>query len=174
LARFIHNLSKRPIDRLIPLNCAAIPKDLVESTLFGHKKGSFTGAHEDRKGKFDAAHGGTLFLDELAELPADIQAKFLRVLQDGIVEPLGEAKGHKVDVRVIAATNVDIDNAIRTGRLREDLYHRLKVGICHLPALRERRSDIQKIPPHPNGALFSIGCRSDPSEGPHLTHHSSG
>ena len=145
LARFIHHLSKRPIDRFIPLNCAAIPKDLVESTLFGHKKGSFTGAHEDRKGKFDAANGGTLFLDELGELPAEIQAKFLRVLQDGIVEPVGEAKGHKVDVRVIAATNVDIEKALRTGRLREDLYYRLKVGVCRLPALSERRSDIQKI-----------------------------
>lgn len=145
LARFIHLLSRRAPDKFIPLNCAAIPKDLVESTLFGHKKGSFTGAHEDRRGKFDAAHMGTLFLDELGELPPEIQAKFLRVLQDGIVEPVGEAKGHKVDVRVIAATNIDIEKAIRTGRLREDLYYRLKVGICHLPALRERRSDIQKI-----------------------------
>jgi transcriptional regulator with PAS, ATPase and Fis domain len=145
LARFIHHLSGRPADRFIPLNCAAIPKELVESTLFGHKKGSFTGAHEDRKGKFDTAHGGTLFLDELGELPIEIQPKFLRVLQDGVVEPVGEAKGHKVDVRVIAATNVDIEKAIRTGRLREDLFYRLKVGICQLPALRERRSDIQKI-----------------------------
>ncbi len=145
LARFIHHLSGRPADRFVPLNCAAIPKELVESTLFGHKKGSFTGAHEDRKGKFDAAHGGTLFLDELGELPVEIQPKFLRVLQDGVVEPVGEAKGHKVDVRVIAATNVDIEKAIRTGRLREDLFYRLKVGICQLPALRERRSDIQKI-----------------------------
>ncbi len=145
LARFIHHLSGRPADRFVPLNCAAIPKELVESTLFGHKKGSFTGAHEDRKGKFDAAHGGTLFLDELGELPIEIQPKFLRVLQDGVVEPVGEAKGHKVDVRVIAATNVDIEKAIRTGRLREDLFYRLKVGICQLPALRERRSDIQKI-----------------------------
>jgi transcriptional regulator with PAS, ATPase and Fis domain len=117
----------------------------VESTLFGHKKGSFTGAHEDRKGKFEAANGGTLFLDELGELPMEMQPKFLRVLQDGVVEPVGESKGRKVDVRVIAATNVDIEKAIRTGKLREDLFYRLKVGICHLPALRERRSDIQKI-----------------------------
>lgn len=145
LARFIHHLSGRAPDRFIPLNCAAIPKELVESTLFGHKKGSFTGAYEDRKGKFDAAHGGTLFLDELGELPIEIQPKFLRVLQDGLVEPVGEPKGHKVDVRVIAATNVDIEKAIKSGRLREDLFYRLKVGICHLPALRERRSDIQKI-----------------------------
>jgi DNA-binding NtrC family response regulator len=145
LARFIHHLSRRPADKFIPLNCAAIPRDLVESTLFGHKRGSFTGAHEDRKGKFDVAHTGTLFLDELGELPSEIQAKFLRVLQDGVVEPVGEAKGHRVDVRVIAATNIDIEKAIRAGRLREDLYYRLKVGICHLPALRERRSDIQKI-----------------------------
>lgn len=145
LARFIHHLSGRPADRFVPINCAAIPKELVESTLFGHKKGSFTGAHEDRKGKFEAANGGTLFLDELGELPMEMQPKFLRVLQDGVVEPVGESKGRKVDVRVIAATNVDIEKAIRTGKLREDLFYRLKVGICHLPALRERRSDIQKI-----------------------------
>ncbi|MCL4783441.1 MAG: sigma-54 dependent transcriptional regulator [Bryobacterales bacterium] len=145
LARFIHHLSGRHKDCFVPINCAAIPKELVESTLFGHKKGSFTGAHEDRKGKFDAASGGTLFLDELGELPLEIQPKFLRVLQDGIVEPVGESKGHKVDVRVIAATNIDVEKAIRTGKLREDLFYRLKVGICHLPALRERRSDIQKI-----------------------------
>jgi transcriptional regulator with PAS, ATPase and Fis domain len=145
LARFIHHLSGRLADRFVPLNCAAIPKELVESTLFGHKKGAFTGAHEDRRGKFDAANGGTLFLDELGDLPAEIQPKLLRVLQDGIVEPVGEAKGHKVDVRIIAATNADIEKAIKTGRLREDLFYRLKVGICHLPALRERRSDIQKI-----------------------------
>jgi transcriptional regulator with PAS, ATPase and Fis domain len=145
LARFIHHLSGRPAERFVPLNCAAIPKELVESTLFGHRKGSFTGAHEDRKGKFDAAHGGTLFLDELGELPIEIQPKFLRVLQDGVVEPVGESKGHRVDVRVVAATNVDIEKAIKSGRLREDLFYRLKVGICHLPALRERRSDIQKI-----------------------------
>jgi len=145
LARFIHHLSGRSADTFVPLNCAAIPKDLVESTLFGHKKGSFTGAHEDRKGKFDAADKGTLFLDELGELPIEVQPKLLRVLQDGVVEPIGEAKGHKVNVRIIAATNANIDKAIKTGRLREDLFYRLKVGICHLPALRERRSDIQKI-----------------------------
>jgi DNA-binding NtrC family response regulator len=145
LARFIHYLSGRPADRFVPLNCAAIPKDLVESTLFGHKKGSFTGAHEDRKGKFHAASGGTLFLDELGELPIEMQPKLLRVLQDGIVEPVGESKGQKVDVRIIAATNVEIEKAIESGRLREDLFYRLKVGICRLPPLRERRGDIPKI-----------------------------
>jgi DNA-binding NtrC family response regulator len=145
LARFIHHLSGRPADRFVPLNCAAIPKDLVESTLFGHKKGSFTGAHEDRKGKFHAANGGTLFLDELGELPIEMQPKLLRVLQDGVVEPVGESKGQKVDVRIIAATNVEIEKAIESGRLREDLFYRLKVGICRLPPLRERRGDIPKI-----------------------------
>jgi len=95
LARLIHHLSGRAAESFIPLNCAAIPKELVESTLFGHKKGSFTGASEDRKGKFDTANGGTLFLDELGELPIEVQPKFLRVLQDGVVEPIGQAKGHK-------------------------------------------------------------------------------
>jgi DNA-binding NtrC family response regulator len=148
LARLIHHLSGRAAESFIPLNCAAIPKELVESTLFGHRKGSFTGANEDRKGKFDTANGGTLFLDELGELPIEIQPKFLRVLQDGVVEPIGHTKGHKVDVRIIAATNVDVERAIRSGRLREDLFYRLKVGICQLPPLRQRRSDIQRIALH--------------------------
>jgi transcriptional regulator with AAA-type ATPase domain len=148
MARFIHHLSGRPTDRFIPLNCAAIPKDLVESTLFGHRKGSFTGAHDDRKGKFDAADGGTLFLDELGELPIEMQPKLLRVLQDGFVEPVGAVKGHRVDVRVVAATNIDVERAVESGQLRPDLFYRLKVGICRLPPLRERRSDIQRIALH--------------------------
>jgi sigma54-dependent transcription regulator len=104
-ARFVHRLSGRPLERFVPLNCAAIPKDLVESILFGHKRGAFTGAINDQLGKFDQANGGTLFLDELAELPLPTQAKLLRVLQDGLVEPLGDRKPHKVDVRIIAATH---------------------------------------------------------------------
>jgi transcriptional regulator with PAS, ATPase and Fis domain len=138
-------LSNRSEYPFIPINCAAIPKELVESILFGHRKGAFTGAISDRTGKFDAAHTGTLFLDELAELPVSTQSKLLRVLQDGMVEPLGSAKPHKVDVRVVAATNQDIKEAIKTGNFRQDLYYRLNVGEIRLPPLRERKSDIPKI-----------------------------
>jgi len=144
-ARLIHRLSGRPHDKFIPMNCAAIPKELVESILFGHKKGAFTGALKDQTGKFDAAHGGTLFLDELAELPLTTQAKLLRVLQDGDIEPLGDQKAHRVDVRIIAATNRDIRKLIIEGGFREDLYYRLNVGEISLPPLRERKTDIPKI-----------------------------
>jgi DNA-binding NtrC family response regulator len=144
-AKLIHRLSNRQGYPFIPINCAAIPKELVESILFGHKKGAFTGATSDQAGKFDAVHKGTLFLDELAELPVSTQSKLLRVLQDGMVEPLGSAKPHKVDVRVIAATNQDIKEAIKTGKFRQDLYYRLNVGEIRLPPLRERKSDIPKI-----------------------------
>ncbi|MGE0825343.1 MAG: RNA repair transcriptional activator RtcR family protein [Candidatus Binatia bacterium] len=147
-ARFIHRLSGRPLDQFVALNCAALPKDLVESILFGHKRGAFTGATNDQAGKFDQADGGTLFLDELAELPLPTQAKLLRVLQDGVVEPLGAKKPHKVNVRIVAATNQDVRKAIRRGNFREDLYYRLNVGEIKLPPLRDRRSDIPKITLH--------------------------
>lgn len=144
-ARFIHRLSERSGESFVALNCAAIPEDLVESILFGHKRGSFTGAHNDQIGKFDTASNGTLFLDELAELPLQTQAKLLRVLQDGLVEPIGAKKSHKVNVRIVAATNRDLRTHIKQGKFREDLYYRLNVGEIKLPALRERRSDIPKI-----------------------------
>jgi DNA-binding NtrC family response regulator len=147
-ARFIHQLSGRQMERFVPINCAAIPSDLVESILFGHKKGSFTGTTNAQVGKFDLADGGTLFLDELAELPMPSQAKLLRILQDGLVEPLGEKKAHKVNVRVIAATNQDLRKAIQRGRFREDLFYRLNVGEIRLPALRERKSDVPKMALH--------------------------
>lgn len=145
LARFIHRLSGRDSSRFIPVNCAAIPKDLLESTLFGHRKGAFTGAQTNQTGKFDIAHGGTLFLDELGELSPELQPKLLRVLQDSIVEPVGAPSGHRVDVRLIAATNIDVQSAIKAGELRDDLYYRLKVGTCHIPPLRHRRSDIPRL-----------------------------
>lgn len=148
IAKLVHRLSGRPHDKFIALNCAAIPEDLVESVLFGHKKGAFTGAVSDQVGKFDLSNEGTLFLDEIAELPAPMQAKLLRVLQDGLVEPIGEKKPHKVDVRIVAATNRDIGKAIKQGKFREDLYYRLNVGEIVLPPLRERRTDIPKIALH--------------------------
>jgi DNA-binding NtrC family response regulator len=147
-ARYVHALSGRPRDTFVAVNCAAIPEDLVESILFGHKKGAFTGAITDQTGKFDAANKGTLFLDELGELPLPAQAKLLRVLQDGVVEPIGQAKGHKVDVRIVAATNRELRKQIRKGSFREDLYYRLNVGEIKLPTLRERRSDIPKLVLH--------------------------
>lgn len=144
-ARFVHLLSGRNAEQFVPVNCAALPKELVESILFGHKKGAFTGAMADQIGKFDQANGGTLFLDELGELPVPTQAKLLRALQDGQIEPIGAKLSHKVDVRIIAATNADIPRAIRDGQFRSDLYYRLNVGEIHLPALRERRTDIPKL-----------------------------
>jgi DNA-binding NtrC family response regulator len=148
LAKFIHRLSGRPHERFVALNCAAIPKDLAESILFGHKKGSFTGAVSDQVGKFEQADRGTLFLDELGELPLEAQAKLLRVLQDGMVEPIGARKAYRVDVRIVAATNQNLGKAIRQKEFREDLYYRLNVGEVRLPPLRERRSDIPKIALH--------------------------
>jgi two-component system response regulator PilR (NtrC family) len=147
-ARCIHRLSGRPSERFVPINCAALPQDLVESMLFGHKKGAFAGTVRDQDGKFQAADGGTLFLDELAELPLPTQAKLLRVLQDGVIESLGARSSSHVDVRVIAATNRDLKLAIQQKEFREDLYYRLNVGEIHLPPLRERRSDIPKIALH--------------------------
>lgn len=147
-ARYIHRLSGRPREIFVAVNCAAIPEDLVESLLFGHKKGAFTGAINDQIGKFDTADKGTLFLDELGELPMPAQAKLLRVLQDGLVEPIGQAKAHKVDVRIVGATHRDLRKLVRQGKFREDLFYRLNVGEIKLPPLRERRSDIPKLALH--------------------------
>jgi transcriptional regulator with GAF, ATPase, and Fis domain len=142
VARGIHEASARRSKALIRLNCAAIPESLIESEFFGHEKGAFTGATARREGRFAQADGGTLFLDEIAELPLDLQAKLLRVLQEGEFEPLGATKTRKVDVRVIAATNRSLEEEISDGRFREDLYYRLNVFPIRLPALRERGDDI--------------------------------
>ncbi|MDZ7695903.1 MAG: sigma-54 dependent transcriptional regulator [Deltaproteobacteria bacterium] len=147
-ARYMHTLSGRPREIFIAVNCAAIPEDLVESLLFGHKKGAFTGAVSEQVGKFDSADKGTLFLDELGDLPLPAQAKLLRVLQDGLVEPIGQAKAHKVDVRIVGATNRDLRKLLRQGKFREDLFYRLNVGEIKIPPLRERRSDVPKLALH--------------------------
>ncbi|MBW3655036.1 MAG: sigma-54 dependent transcriptional regulator [Gemmatimonadetes bacterium] len=148
VARAIHRLSPRADKAFIEVNCAAIPSELIESELFGHMKGSFTGAHEDRAGKFELADGGTLFLDEIGDMSLQAQAKVLRALQEGIVTRVGGAKPITVDVRVLAATNKDLEEEIKGGRFREDLYYRLNVIPLHVPPLRERREDIPMLVRH--------------------------
>src|SRR5256712_1433433 len=153
-AREIHRRSSRAQMPFIQVNCAAIPEELIESELFGHEKGSFTGAVRKQTGKFVAADGGTIFLDEIGDMSLRTQAKVLRVLQEGEVEPVGSAMVAKVDVRVIAATNKDLVEEIRAGRFREDLYYRLNVIPIRTPPLRERRDDIPVLAEH-FAALFS-------------------
>jgi transcriptional regulator with GAF, ATPase, and Fis domain len=145
IATLIHQLSDRAARPFITVNCAAIPGQLAESVLFGHRKGAFTGATEHYDGKFLAADGATLFLDEVAELSPDVQAKLLRAVQHGVIEPLGSKKNIHVNVRLIAATNRDLKSAVSEGMFRDDLYYRLTVGEVRLPPLRERRSDIPKF-----------------------------
>jgi two-component system NtrC family response regulator len=142
VARTIHDMSNRNDAEFVAVNCAAIPRDLLESELFGHVKGAFTGAVRDKKGKFELADGGTLLLDEITELAVDLQAKLLRVLQERSVEPVGAEKIREVDVRVIAATNVRIEERVKEGGFRDDLYYRLNVVPIEVPSLRERKDDI--------------------------------
>jgi two-component system nitrogen regulation response regulator NtrX len=148
VARAIHRGSQRARKPFIEVNCAAIPSELIESELFGHMKGSFTGAIADRAGKFEQAHGGTLFLDEIGDMSQSAQAKVLRVLQDGFVTRIGGSKPVQVDVRVLAATNKNLEDEIAAGRFREDLYYRLNVVPITVPALRERREDIPLLVRH--------------------------
>jgi two-component system response regulator HydG len=142
IARYIHELSQRSDGPFLSINCGALPESLLESELFGHVKGSFTGAVRDKQGLFAAARGGTFFLDEIAEIPPSTQVKLLRVLQEREILPVGATEAVPVDVRVIAATNRDLDEEIRVARFRSDLYYRLNVIALHLPPLRERREDI--------------------------------
>ena len=148
VARALHRQSPRARKPFVEVNCAAIPSELIESELFGHLKGSFTGATQDRAGKFEQADGGTLFLDEIGDMSLTAQAKVLRVLQDGQVTRIGGQKSNMVDVRVIAATNKNVEEEIAAGRFREDLYYRLNVVPIHVPPLRERREDIPLLVDH--------------------------
>ncbi|MFQ5526788.1 MAG: sigma-54-dependent transcriptional regulator [Thermoanaerobaculia bacterium] len=145
VARALHSRSTRHDKILVQVNCAAIPEELIESELFGHEKGSFTGASKKQVGKFVAADGGTIFLDEVGDMSARTQAKVLRVLQDGDVEPVGSQKVNKVDVRVVAATNRDLQEEIGNSRFREDLFYRLNVVPIRTPPLRERLEDVQEL-----------------------------
>ena len=145
IARAVHGASDRAGKPFIAVNCGAIPENLVESILFGHEKGSFTGASEKHLGKFQEANGGTLFLDEVGELPLDMQVKLLRVLQEGEVDAIGSKRSVKIDVRIVSATNRDLGKAAATGAFREDLYYRLNVYPIEAPSLRERREDIPAL-----------------------------
>jgi DNA-binding NtrC family response regulator len=148
IARIIQGTGERAGKPFITVNCGAIPPNLVESVLFGHRKGAFTGAHADQKGKFAEAHGGTIFLDEVGELPLDTQVKLLRVLQEGEIEPLGATHPEKVNVRLISATNRRLLNLAKSGEFREDLYYRLNVFPIYVPPLRERKEDLKSLTDH--------------------------
>lgn len=157
VAHAIHTQSERSSSPLIEVNCAAIPSELIESELFGHKKGAFTSAVKDRKGQFELANGGTLFLDEIGDMSLSAQAKVLRALQEGKITPVGGDKSINVDVRVIAATNKDLRKEIEEGKFREDLYHRLAVILIHVPSLDERKEDIPLLVEHFAALLADSG-----------------
>lgn len=142
VARAIHSQGNRKTKNFIAVNCSAIPSDILESELFGYKKGAFTGAYQDRKGYIEQADGGTLFLDEIGDMPLDLQSKILRFLQDKNIQPIGSVDNKIVDVRVVAATHKNLEEEVKTGRFRQDLFFRLNVVPMHLPSLRERKEDI--------------------------------
>ncbi|MBW2592986.1 MAG: sigma 54-interacting transcriptional regulator [Deltaproteobacteria bacterium] len=150
VAHAIHNESRRgrKSGPFVPINCGALPEGLIESELFGHVKGAFSGAIRDKKGRFELADGGTVFLDEVAELPKMLQVKLLRFLQDGIIEKVGGEKATSINVRIISATNKDLKNEVRQNQFREDLYYRLNVIPIHIPPLRERKTDIPLLADH--------------------------
>jgi len=174
VARAIHALSPRASGPFVEVNCAAIPAELIESELFGHMKGSFTGAFADHVGKFELADGGTLFLDEIGDMSLSAQAKVLRALQEGVISRVGSGKALPVDVRVIAATNKNLGAEIEEGHFREDLLYRLNVVPIHVPALRERRGDIAQLVTHFLADLTTQGLPSkdfEPAAVERLTAH---
>jgi DNA-binding NtrC family response regulator len=166
VARTLHELSPRRARPFIAVNCAAFPETLLEAELFGHERGAFTGAVKRRDGRFRAAHGGTLFLDEIAEIPLPAQAKLLRVLQEGIIEPLGTNQSAQVDVRIVSATHRNLRDRIATGQFREDLFFRLNVLDLPIPPLRARRGDLPVLVEHflkklaPGGATPTLTARA--------------
>src|ERR671932_740777 len=160
LARAIHRASPRSQAQFIEVNCGAIPEGLLESELFGHKKGSFTGAVADRRGLFQAATGGTLFLDEVGDMPLSLQVKLLRALEERKIRPVGSHESHDIDVRVISATHRKLEERIQSGEFREDLYYRLNVVKLYIPALAERREDIPLLTNHFLGRLAERYRRS--------------
>jgi transcriptional regulator with GAF, ATPase, and Fis domain len=165
VAREVHRRSKRAARPLVKVNCAAVPRELYESEFFGHAKGAFTGALRDRAGRFELAHGGTLFLDEVGEIPLELQAKLLRVLQEGELERVGEERTRKVDVRIVAATNRNLRAEAEAGRFRQDLYYRLSVFPVELPPLRKRTEDIPLLAEH----FLSLTSRKIGRAKPRLT-----
>ncbi|MDY0270487.1 sigma-54-dependent transcriptional regulator [Trichloromonas sp.] len=165
VARALHEQGNRHDAPFVAVNCSAIAAGLLESELFGHAKGAFTGADRERQGLFGAAHGGTLFLDEIGELPSELQPKLLRVLQEGEVLRVGDSKPRKVDVRVLAATARDLRQEVAVGRFREDLYFRLAVVDVHIPPLRERKKDIAVLAEH----FLAAAARREGRPVPHLT-----
>jgi len=170
VARFIHNESNRRDRIFIPVNCGAIPRELVESEFFGHTKGAFTGASQDKKGLFEMAHGGTIFLDEIGEAPAELQVKLLRVIQEGEIMPLGFHQPKSVDVRLIASTNRDLRAEVETGRFRQDLYFRINVFSVTIPPLRERTKDILPLAEY-FLKHFAVKLNRKPSHFPAETRH---
>ena len=153
VARWMHERSSRKDGPIVEVNCAAIPSELIESELFGHTKGSFTGAHKDKAGKFELANKGTLFLDEIGDMSLSAQAKVLRALQENRITRVGGDKSISVNVRIVSATNKDLRKEISKGNFREDLYHRLAVIVMKVPSLNERKSDIPELVDHFNGMI---------------------
>jgi len=171
VARILHSLSPRADRPCVPINCAAIPHELLESELFGHARGAFTGAHTARAGMFQLADGGTIFLDEIGEIPLSLQPKLLRVLQNGEIKPVGADRAVTVNVRVIAATNKDLAQELEAGTFREDLFYRLQVIPIHLPPLRSRRSDIPLLIEHfleKSNRKYGMSAKLSPEVGVYL------